>query len=105
RTWALPLAITATVITTSVGALGGPAWLAWMGGLIPRSIRGRFSSNRAQIFHGARLAFALIFMGIMSVYTPAATWIGLQILIVVAVISRLISTWLIMATPEPAQRI
>lgn len=105
QAWALPLAITATVVTTSVGALGGPAWIAWMGGMIPRSIRGRFSSNRAQIFHGARLAFALIFMGIMSAYTPTSTWVGLQILIGVAVLSRLVSTWLIMRTPEPAQRI
>ncbi len=99
--WAMWAALCCAMLVNSVGAIGGPAWLAWMGGLVPPGVRGRFTSNRAQIFHAARLAFALLFMLIMRQWTPAESWFGLQVLIVIAVISRLASTWLIMRSPDP----
>jgi len=103
--WAMWAGLSCAMLVNAVGAVGGPAWMAWMGGMIPRSIRGRFTSNRAQIHHAARIAFALLFMGIMSRWTAAETWVGLQILIVIAVLSRIASTWLVVRSPEMPNRV
>jgi MFS family permease len=103
-TWALPMAMTAVILINSIGAIGGPAWISWMGGVVPRSVRGRYTSNRAQIFHGMRLTSALVFMLIMRSWPPAMSWVGLQILIVVAILSRIASMLLIAKSTEPPRR-
>lgn len=102
--WALWVAMALAITITSVGAVGGPAWMAWMGGVIPRSIRGRYTSNRAQLHHGARLGFAIIAMLVMRQWTAADSRLGLQIVIGIAALSRLASTWLLVKAPDPVPR-
>ena len=41
-------------------ALGTPAWMTWMGDLIPRRIRGRYLGNRALIAAAVRLPFPIL---------------------------------------------
>ncbi|MGB2821341.1 MAG: MFS transporter [Phycisphaerae bacterium] len=48
-----PVAVVAMLVVLSgswfMGALSAPAWLTWMGALIPRRIRGRYFANRERL--------------------------------------------------------
>ena len=102
--WALPLGVTLAIAINAVGAVGGPAWMSWMGDLIPRSVRGRYSSNRARLHHASRIACAIGFAALMNAYVADAAS-GLTILLVIATVSRLASVWLMMRQPEPPPRL
>ncbi len=43
------LVLVTVLIASVLDAIGSPAWLTWMGDLIPRRIRGRFLARRGQI--------------------------------------------------------
>lgn len=102
--WALPVGVALAIAINAVGAVGGPAWMSWMGELIPRRVRGRYSSNRARVHHASRIASALAFAALMSVFV-ADTAIGLHILLGIATLSRLASVWLMNRQPEPRPRV
>lgn len=55
-----------------LNALAAPAWLTWMGRLIPRRIRGRYFANRARLTLVVQ-AIAVIIIGVImdAVYDPA----------------------------------
>lgn len=103
-TWAVPVAAFLTILIGVVGGIGGPAWVAWMGDLIPRSIRGRYTGNRNRIFNVTRLGYVALFATIV-VQFPATTgpW-GLQAVLLIAAVARTMSTWLQWRTPEPTPR-
>lgn len=102
--WAVPLAAGLIITIGVVGALGGPAWIAWMGGLIPRSVQGRYTGFRNRIFHASRLGFAALFAGIIHLLPLHDGPWGLQILLLVAVVSRATSVWVQRRQPEPLPR-
>jgi hypothetical protein len=102
--WAVPLAATLIIAIGVVGAIGGPAWIAWMGGLIPRTVQGRYTGVRNRVFHASRLGCAATFAGIIHVFPLTTGPWGLQILLGVAVLSRLGSMWLLARQPEPPTR-
>lgn len=90
--WAVPLAVAVVVVMNGVGAVfGGPAWVAWMGGLIPHRVMGRFTGHRNRIFHISRLAFAGLFALVMMWLPLTAGIHGLQFVLAVAAASRLAS--------------
>ena len=57
------IALTLLVITTSwfLQALAVPAWLTWMGVLVPRRLRGRYFAHRDRAAMGVQIVVALIF--------------------------------------------
>ena len=101
KAWSLPLAIGLAVTISLVGSIGGPAWLAWMGGLVPRSLQGRYIGVRSRVFTLCKVGFAVIFAAVMHELPAAHTPWGLQAVLVVAVLSRLASTLLLMHQHEP----
>jgi MFS family permease len=102
--WAVPLGITLAVSVALAGSVGGPAWINWMGQLVPRRIQSRYLAYRNRLVILVKLGFACLFAQILHLL-PAETgpW-GLQILIIVAVISRLLSSWLIQVQHDPPVR-
>lgn len=104
ESWSLPVAIGLAVTISLVGSIGGPAWLAWMGGLVPRRLQGRYIGLRSRLFTLCKICFALVFAAVMHEFPAAITPWGLQLVLVVAVISRLASTLLLMRQHEPPPR-
>ncbi len=102
--WAVPLAMGLIVVFNGVFAFAGPAWLSWMGDLIPPGIRGRYSSQRTRLFHLTRLGFAGVFAGIIALMPIASNVWGLQIILVVAALSRLASALCMAQQPEMPPR-
>ena len=103
--WAVPLAVVVVVAMNGVGAVfGGPAWVAWMGGLIPHRVMGRFTGHRNRIFHISRLAFAGLFALVMMWLPLTAGIHGLQIVLAVAAASRLASIYCQTRQIDPVHR-
>lgn len=102
--WALPVGFALAIGVNAIGAIAGPAWMSWMGDLVPRSVRGRYISNRLRVHHVMRIACAAGFAGIMQTWPAADSKTGLAILLGVAVVSRLASWWLMRQQFEPPPR-
>jgi hypothetical protein len=72
----LAVAAVLVVLTASwfMGALSSPAWLTWMGALVPRRIRGRYFAARARICMGVQIV-VVIGLGVLmdSIVDPAVT--------------------------------
>jgi MFS family permease len=102
--WAVPVAITLAVSVALAGAVGGPAWINWMGALVPRRVQSRYLAYRNRLVILVKLGCAGLFAQILT-NLPASDgpW-GLQVLIILAVVSRLASTWLIQVQYEPPPR-
>jgi len=98
--WARPLALSLAITVLAVGTIAGPAWTAWMGGLIPRRIRGRYHTGRMRIWTLMRIIFAIVFVLIMEQWNATDSSIGLQIVLAIGVISRIASWWLLSHLPE-----
>ncbi len=102
--WAVPVGILLAVSIALAGAVGGPAWINWMGALVPRRIQSRYLAYRNRLVIVVKLGFACLFAYILhELPVEVGPW-GLQILIIIAVISRLLSTWLIHIQHEPPAR-
>ena len=106
--WAVPLAATLIVVFGVVGVINAPAWIAWMGGLIPRPVMGRFTGWRNRLFHSSRLACAAAFAGIIYLLPlhdgpHPGPW-GLQVLLLLATASRLASVAMLWRQPVPPDR-
>ncbi len=102
--WSVPLATGLILTFGVVGTLGGPAWISWMGGLIPRSLQGRYSSRRTRMFHASRLACAAIFAGIIHLLPLAESPWGMQLILIAATISRIVSVLVQRRQAEPVPR-
>lgn len=104
QVWAIPLAATLICLFGLTGMVNGPAWMAWMGALIPPTVSGRYQGNRARLFHITKLVFAGIFAVVMhSLPAEYGPW-GLQAVLATAVASRLGSLRCLLNQPVPAPR-
>ncbi len=104
--WAMGFAVTVVALMNGVGAvLGGPAWMAWFGGLVPHRVMGRYTSHRNRIFHISRLSFAVLFMVVMATFPVTESIVGLQIVLAAAMLSRLASTLLQFRQIDPVKRL
>lgn len=104
--WVAAFAVTVVALMNGVGAvLGGPAWMAYFGGLVPHRVMGRYTSHRNRVFHISRLCFAGVFMVVMAAFPITDSIVGMQIVLGLAMLSRLASTLLqfrqIDLTPRP----
>jgi len=104
QSWAVPLAIFAATLIGGVGAFGGPAWMALLGTLIPRPIRGRWIGGRLRWFLGTKLLIAGLFSLVMETWPVQQGPWGMVALIIVACGSRVWSSTLNARLKEMPQR-
>jgi MFS family permease len=71
--WATSAFLLVLAASSLMNALAAPAWMTWMGRLIPRRVRGRYFANRARLGMIVQAA-AVIAIGLIMdhVYDPAA---------------------------------
>ena len=102
--WALACAFALVTAFSVVMTLNGPAWVAWIGGLVPRRIMGAYTTRRAQYFMLVLLTTGLLY-NLLAKFLPIAAgpW-GLSIIFACAAFSRIGSTLLLLRTPELAPR-
>lgn len=62
--WAVVLMLGSLGASSILGALAMPAWMTWMGDLIPRRIRGRYLANRKRLAEAIRIP-AVIALGFL----------------------------------------
>jgi MFS family permease len=105
ESWAIPVGLLMALSISLAGSIGGPAWLNWMGALVPRRLQSRYISLRARLHIVVKLCFAALFAGIITLFPAQSGPWGLQILIIIAIISRLLSAWLIYLQYDPPQRL
>lgn len=102
--WAVPVGIVLAVSIALAGSIGGPAWINWMGALVPRRVQSRYLAYRSRVVILVKLGFACTFAQILHLLPAEVGPWGLQVLIALAVVSRLLSAWLIHIQHEPAAR-
>ncbi len=104
RPWATDMALWLSISMGLSGAIGGPAWTAWMGDLIPRSMLGRYLGWRWRIFLPAKLVIGFLFaIAIKEWPADHEPW-GLVLVFASAALARAISTWLVSRQPMPPTR-
>jgi hypothetical protein len=102
--WAIPWGLTCAIMVSLIGTVGGTAWNSWMGGLVPRAVQSRYLAFRTRWLILVKLSFAGIFAGILHFLPAEAGPWGLQSLIIIAVLSRCFSAWLLSLQYEPPAR-
>jgi MFS family permease len=102
--WAVPVALSLSIAIGLNGAISGPAWISWMGDLVPRSIMGRYLGWRWRIFAPSKLFFGFLFALAIEHWPPVNGPWGFQIVFAIAALSRVASTWLLRKQPEPRLR-
>ena len=102
--WAVPTALALSIGITFVGGVGGPAWLSWMGSLVPRRLQGRYVGYRNRLVILSKLAFAAGLTGVIALLPEDLGLWGLQIVLVVGALSRTASLVLLARQPEPEPR-
>jgi len=104
--WAVPAAVALVCAFGLTGVVGGPAYVAWVSTFVPRQISGRYQAGRMRLFNLCKLGFAVIFANIAHLLPlDAGPW-GMQIILAVAVLSRLVSIWCLERQPvlQPVTR-
>lgn len=100
--WAVPAGVALVCAFGLTGVFGGPAWVAWISGFVPRMVSGRYQARRLRLFNIAKLGFAGAFALIAHLLPLASTAWGLQLILVIAVASRLASIWCLERQPDIA---
>jgi hypothetical protein len=97
--WAVPLAVALICAFGLTGVVAGPAWVGWVSGFVPRPVSGRYQARRMRLFNVTKLGFAALFAGIAQ-WLPVTqgAW-GLQLIVAIAVLSRLASLWCLQQQP------
>lgn len=98
--WAVPAAVAMVCAFGLSGVFGGPAWVAWISGIVPRMISGRYQARRLRMFNVSKLAFAAGFAALAHWLPLASTPWGMQLILILAVVSRLASIWCLERQPE-----
>lgn len=102
--WAVPMGVVLICAFGLTGVFGGPAWVAWISGFVPRAISGRYQARRLRLFNIAKLGFAGIFAAIAHWLPLASSPWGLQLILGIAVLSRLASIWCLERQPDIVAR-
>ncbi len=97
--WAIPLAVVMISAFGLTGVIGGPAWIGWVSGFVPRQISGSYQARRMRLFNITKLGFAALFAGIAHLLPIAQSPWGLQLIIAIAALSRLASWWCLQRQP------
>jgi MFS family permease len=102
---ALTAFVAIVTIATILGVVGGNAWTAWMGDLIPGSIRGRFFGRR-MVFLNIAGTMASLGAGLALDTLGPRGFKGetLGVLLAVACAAGLISVWMLVAQQGPGPR-
>lgn len=98
--WAVPAGVAMICAFGLTGVFGGPAWVAWISGFVPRMISGRYQARRLRLFNVAKLAFAAAFAALAHWLPLASTPWGMQLILAIAVLSRLASIWCLERQPD-----
>jgi MFS family permease len=104
---ATALAVFVAVVTLAAvfAVVGGNAWTAWMGELVPGTIRGRFFGRRMVYLNIAGTTASLGAGLALDVMTPAGfKGETLGALLAVACVAGLVSIWLLLAQQGPGHR-
>jgi MFS family permease len=102
---ALALFIVVVTLATALSVVGGNAWTAWMGDLLPGAIRGRFFGRR-MVYVNVSGTLASLGAGLaLDVMTPRG-WKAetLGVLLAVACLAGFVSVWLLLAQQGPGHR-
>jgi MFS family permease len=102
---ALAVFIAVVTLAAVLSVIGGNAWTAWMGNLVPGAIRGRFFSRRMVYVNIAGTIASLAAGLALDVLAPRG-WKGetLGTLLAVACGAGLVSVWLLLAQQGPGHR-
>src|SRR5262245_21381310 len=99
----LQLFIALIAVTAVLAVIGNNAWIAWMGDLVPASVRGRFFGRRTMFLTVAGATSSLGAGLILDALSPRG-WKSeaLAGLAAVACLAGLVSVWLLLRQHEPA---
>ena len=103
--WAVPMAVTLICLFGLTGVVGGPAWVAWISGFVPRQISGRYQARRMRLFNITKLGFAVLFAWLAHLLPlDAGPW-GIQLILAIAMLSRVASIWCLERQPYVEPRV
>ncbi|QRO02101.1 MFS transporter [Archangium violaceum] len=97
------LLVAVAAVSAVLGVIGNNAWVAWMGELVPESIRGRFFGRRTALCTlGSTLASLVAGVLMDKLRPPEGVGLGLPLLAGLACVAGGVTTVLMMRQHDPA---
>ncbi len=97
------LLVAVAALSAVLGVIGNNAWVAWMGELVPESIRGRFFGRRTALCTlGGTLASLVAGVMMDKLRPPEGIGLGLPLLAGLACVAGAVTTALMMRQHDPA---
>ncbi|QRK06343.1 MFS transporter [Archangium violaceum] len=97
------LLVAVAAVSAVLGVIGNNAWVAWMGELVPESIRGRFFGRRTALCTlGGTLTSLVAGVVMDKLRPPEGVGVGLPLLAALACVAGLVTTVLMARQHDPA---
>lgn len=104
QSWALPLAVALISVIGVSSVIAAPAWIAWTSTFVPRLVSGRYQARRMRLFNLTKLGFAALFAALAHALPLERSPWAMQLILALAVASRLVSVWCLSQQPFLARR-
>ncbi len=101
RSRAVPLLIILYTVYVMLGRFTTPAWISWMGDLVPEKLRGQYFGHRNTIIQVATVISTLAAGAVLGFFENTNEMIGFAAIFVIASIARFISGGFITQMDEP----
>ncbi|PTL80904.1 MFS transporter [Vitiosangium sp. GDMCC 1.1324] len=97
------LLVAVAAVSAVLGVIGNNAWVAWMGELVPESIRGRFFGRRTALCTLGSTVTSLVAGVVMDkLRPPEGVGLGLPLLAGIACVAGVVTTLLMARQHDPA---
>lgn len=101
RTRAVPLLILLYTVYFLLSRFTGPAWISWMGDIVPERLRGEYFGHRNTILQIVTVLSTFAAGAILGIFETTNEMLGFALIFVIACIARLISAVYLKQMEEP----
>ena len=99
---AVPLLVLLYTIYLILARFSAPAWISWMGDLVPESVRGEYFGHRNLIIQLTTVCSTLVAGSLLGLFEERSELLGFGLLFVVAFLARMASAGFLRQVQEPA---
>ncbi len=102
RSRAVPLLILFFTLYFMLARFTAPAWVSWMGDIVPENLRGEYFGHRNTIIQIATVASTFAAGALLGLFEGRVEMLGFGAIFMVALVARLISSSYLRMMDEPA---
>lgn len=102
RTRAIPLLLVFYTLYFMLARFAGPAWISWMGDLVPEKLRGEYFGHRNTVIQVATVVSTFAAGAFLGLFQARGEMLGFGVIFMVALLARMISGAYLNMMEEPS---